>query len=198
MIAIIIATAVVVVLVCTLIFIAYVITKCITYKLQSPAKKVCNGLLSAGKTIDKYDDEVFSKKNSQEHANKGSDIVKEIAGDCQSHRDPGSRSGPPPKKHQRHQIYSSPESGQQSGQQIRQLPASSLAIASFVADKMYIGLKHPGQHGKTFRDIVQRVMDETKPVNTEGESQITTSFNGLNTQQNEQVDINFDENKSAN
>ena len=135
---------------------------------------------------------MFSEKNSREHANKGSDIVKEIAGDCQSHGDSRSRSGPPPKRRQRQQTDNSPESEQQ----LCQLPASSFAIASFVADKMYIGLKHP-QHGKTFRDIVQKVMDETRPLDTDEGSETTTPFNGTNTQQNGQADANFDEKKSA-
>lgn len=186
MIAIIIATAVVVLLVCTLIFIAYVVTKCISYKLKSEEEKVCNGLSSVRKTIDKSDKEMFSEKNSQEHANKGSDIVKKIAGNFQSHGDSRSRSGRPSKRLERQQTDSStPESGQ--------LPASSHAIASFVADKMYIGLKHP-QHGKTFRDIVQKVMDETSSLDTEGGSQTNKSFNGTVTHQNEQADTNFDMN----
>ena len=187
-IAIIIATAVVVMLVCTLIFVAFVVTKCIKYKLQSQEKKVTNRLSSAEKTIDKSD-KMFSKTYCKEHANKGSNIVREVAGDRQSHRNAKTLSGPPPKKNQ---TDSSPESGQR----LQQLPASSHAIASFVADKMYIGLSHP-RHGKTFREIVQKIMDDTRQLDTEGVSENTTSFTEPDTQWNGHAG-GSDEKKSAN
>lgn len=150
--------------VCTLIFIAYIVKKYLKFqakKLQSKDQRLYSNLKKVDRKIESSGG-IFSGKSEhieKEHLEKGGAIVDQVVGSDSTDR--GSKSGPPPRRqtslHLRRQERVTTDSDLESGQP----KFTDRTVTKFLANKLYIGLKHP-HHGKTFRDIVERVLAETR------------------------------------
>ena len=118
--------------------------------------------------------DIFSRKSghiNESDMRRGSDFVDQImsTSDIQG--------APPPQRPRRtlkqislqlmgrdtQKTNSNVESDAESGRR-QHLSGGSHAVAKFLANKLYMGLKHP-QQGRAFRDIIQKIMDDTRDGN---------------------------------
>ena len=179
--------------ICSLIFIAFIVNKCLLYQY----KKRCQSKTDRGqKKLNKADKLLSSNKSKSEctfsHINNetGSAIACEIIGP-----EPSSRGASSSKRRrlQKQQPVEETDNGLEMAER-GQKPFSDHTFAKFLANKLFIGLTHP-QHGETIHKIVKKIMDEAQ-VQRSTPAQHGGSGNGAAAQRaGDQVENN-DENKN--
>ena len=156
---------------CCLIFGIFTTTKCINWqrkKLESTQQACSRRVEKMDKYMDKTDgNAMFSRKAS--HIGKGDkERMEAIVDEIAVRSDPN----PPARRRRLPLMGQSNDLESDNGQQ--HLFDDSRAVTKFLTNKLYTGLKHP-QHGRTFRDIVEKVLEETRATRGEQARRDTTS-----------------------
>ena len=166
---------------CTLILGIYVVKKCYEYrrdKLKNPDRRDCDSTHKLDKDLNKNPNGMFSSKSThikEEDTKFIGNLVDKVMGTVQQCTS-GTHQLQGPRLHSRRR-QNDPESGHGLEEQRSQsdspqqqpdttepkpdpLSKGSHTVTTFLANKVYTGLKHP-THGKKFRRVVKKLLKKT-------------------------------------